>query len=209
MELGSNTPIHSNIILKRPLLLSNISDLRKPVKICNIQSDQKAELFSDDPIQNIEDINPVKNCPKGYELKKSNTWILVYHTVFDEDSEFPPSVSECIRIDSNMHVQFQYNGTFFPLPIWFIQGRGAKLTTHFSMLEKFPSYTANEAESHPFPILDELQKQRCRNLKVASLLWRSNKILSATFLHLFTGLQVAPKEIPAPFIIITTKAAQG
>lgn len=156
-KLNPVPTIHSEIAMKRPSLLPNISALRNPPKIRNIQPDQKQEFFSKDLIHSIEDIDPVKHCPPGFEFKKCSSSILFYRTVFDEETEFP-TVSECIRIDNNLHVQLQYNGKFLPLPKWFVQGRNAKLT-HFSMLENFPSYIANEAESHPLPILEELLKR--------------------------------------------------
>ena len=143
--------------MKRPSLLPNVPALRKPSKLRNVQPDQMPEFHTNDLIHRIADLDPVKHCPPGYEFKKCTNSVLFYGTVFDKDTEFP-TVSECIRIDTNLHVQLQYNGKLLSLPKWFVQGRSAKLT-HFSMLENFPAYISNEAERHPFPILDELRRR--------------------------------------------------
>ena len=81
----------------------------------NVQPDRMPEFHTNDLIHSIEDLDPVKHRPPGYEFKKCTNSVLFYRTVFDKDTEFP-TVSECIRIDTNLHVQLQYNGKLLPLP---------------------------------------------------------------------------------------------
>ena len=73
-----------------------------------------------------------------------------------EETDFP-SLKECIRIDTNLNVQLQYDGNPIPLPPWFVNGHNAKLT-RFSMLENFPPYIQNIVSEGSKSILKELQK---------------------------------------------------
>ena len=49
-----------------------------------------------------------------------------YNLVFDEETKFT-IILESIKVDSDLHVQTQHNGTPVPLPQWFVQGHNAEL----------------------------------------------------------------------------------
>ena len=56
-----------------------------------------------------------------------------------------PQVTECIRVDNNLHVKLFYKGSPIPHPQWFRHDRNCKLTSK-GMLENFPSYIRAERE---------------------------------------------------------------
>ena len=59
--------------------------------------------------------------------KKNENSILFCRTVFDNETEFPV-ISECNKIDLNLHVKLHHNGKCVSLQKWFLHGRSAKLT---------------------------------------------------------------------------------
>lgn len=156
-DLNPVPTIQDDEAMKRPAEFPEIHELRKPPKIRNILPDQMEEFSDMDKISSLDDIDPVKSCPQGYEAKKNDSSVVFYRTVFDATTGFP-SISAAISIDSELHVKLQSDGLPVPLPKWFTKGNNAKLK-RFSMLSNFPAYLANHSDAHPADILDEL---RCR-----------------------------------------------
>ena len=64
--------------------------------------------------------------PDGVQFKKSNDHALFYNLVFDKETKVP-KILESIKVDSDLHVQLQYNGIPVPLLQWFVQGHNARL----------------------------------------------------------------------------------
>ena len=67
-----------------------------------------------------------------------------------------PEVTGCIQVDSELHVNFFYEGCSVPLPQWFRKGQNCRLSRK-SMLENFPVYLESNIENIS-PIFDKLQK---------------------------------------------------
>ena len=57
-----------------------------------------------------------------------------------------PEVTECIRIDKELHVKLFLKGSPVPLPQWFRHGWDYCLT-HKSMSEDFPAYLPLQTEN--------------------------------------------------------------
>ena len=105
--------------------------------------------------------------PDGFQFKKSighalfcnrgipNTYIKY---VFDEKAEFP-KILESIKVDSDLHVELQYNGIPVPLPQWFVQGHNVRLKK-VSMLENLPTHIRNVAFDNCNELLDDLSKRQ-------------------------------------------------
>ena len=95
-------------------------------------------------------------------MKKTPECIVFYNLVFDPDTGFP-NIFESIRVDTELHVQLQYNGNHVPLPPWFVEGRSARLT-RISMLDNFlPPYIRNVASydgNNDHSILEELERRK-------------------------------------------------
>ena len=150
--------IHSELACKRPSILTNVTEFRKPPKIRNVLPDQMNDFTASDTISDLKDIDTVKHCLPGFQCKRDEDHVLFYKLIFDKETDFPV-VQECIRIDTYLHVKLLHNGNPIPLPKWFAEGHNAKLT-RFSMLGNFPAYIANAAQYHPFSILEELRKRQ-------------------------------------------------
>ena len=67
-----------------------------------------------------------------------------------------PEVTECVRVDRDLHVKLFYKGSPLPLPQWFRQGKNCCLTRK-SMMQNFPNYIRLEVEQ-TFNILEELKE---------------------------------------------------
>ena len=85
-----------------------------------------------------------EHAPVDFQTKKDNNCIVWYWLDFDDKTKFP-RVFESIRIDTDLHVQLQYNGIKVPLPDWFVIGKNAKLS-RVSMIANFPPYLKQIAD---------------------------------------------------------------
>ena len=75
-----------------------------------------------------------------------------------------PEVTECIRIDKELHVKLFFKGSPVPLPQWFRHGRDCRVT-HESMLENFPSYLLSQTEKFD-SIFEELGEYKFKKRPV-------------------------------------------
>jgi hypothetical protein len=153
--------IHSEEARKRPSVCPTPSEPRKPPKVRNIQPDELQQFIAADVIKDFSDIDPIdliNNVLPGFQFKKNDESIVFYKLNFDVDTHFPV-IQECIKIDHNLHVQLQYNGSPIPLPSFFVKSHNAKLK-RISMLENFPTYMRNVAEENIYSIMNELRKRQ-------------------------------------------------
>ena len=76
----------------------------------------------------VKTLNDLKETttPTGFQFKRSDDHALFYNLEFDEKTKFP-KILQSIKVDSNLHVQLQYNGIPVPLPQWFVQGQQAQM----------------------------------------------------------------------------------
>ena len=77
--------------------------------------------------------------------------------MFDKETKKFPKTLESIKVDSDLHVQLQYNGLPVPLPQWFVQGHNARLKK-VSMLENLPAHIRNVAFDNCSELLDEINR---------------------------------------------------
>ena len=110
-----------------------------------------------DKITSLADLNGT-TALDGFQFKKYNGHVLFYNLVFDKDTKFP-KILESIKVDSDLHVQLQYNGIPVPLPQWFVQGHNARLKK-VSMLENLPAYIGNVVFDNYNELLDEINKRQ-------------------------------------------------
>ena len=87
---------------------------------------------------------------------------MYYRLDFDDKTKFP-RVFESIRIDTDLHVQLQYNGIKVPLPDWFVIGKNAKLS-RVSMIANFPPHLKQITDDKSnkdglMSIMEELEQQ--------------------------------------------------
>ena len=82
----------------------------KPPRERLIFNDQVDSFRERDTISSLADLNETTA-----QFKKSNYHALFYNLVFDKETKFP-KILESIKVDSDLHVQLQYNGIPVPLP---------------------------------------------------------------------------------------------
>ena len=129
---------HSKELLKMlSSLLPTSKTTRKPPRKRLISNDQMDSFRERDTITSLTDLNKT-TAPDGFQFGKSNDNALFYNLVFDKETKFP-KILESIKVDSDLHVQLQYNGIPVPLPQWFVQGYNARLKK-VSMLENLPAH---------------------------------------------------------------------
>ena len=90
-----------------------------------------------DTITSLANLNET-TARDGFQFKKSNDHALFYNLVIDKKGKFP-KILELIKVDSDLHVQLQYNDMPVYLPQWFVQGHNAQLKK-LSMLENLPAH---------------------------------------------------------------------
>ena len=129
---------HSKELLKMPSsLLPASKTTRKPPRERLISNDQMDSFRERDTITSLADLNET-TAPDGFQFKKSNDHALFYNLVFDKETKFP-KILESIKVDSDLHVQLQYNGIPITLQQWFVQGHIARLEK-VTMLENLPAH---------------------------------------------------------------------
>ena len=99
--------------------------------------------MADDSIKKLSDINE-NLAPPGYSLQQRDDHVKFFKLVNNE--MLLPEVTECIRIDKELHVKLFFKGSPVLLPQWFRHGRDCCLT-HKSMLENFPAYLLSLTEN--------------------------------------------------------------
>lgn len=149
--------------LKRPssCLPTPEAPPRKAQRIRGVYEDEIKDFNEKDIISNFSVLEE-KHAPIGFQTKKTADSIVYYRLEFDPQTNFP-KVFESIRVDTDLHVQLQYNGVKVPLPDWFVVGRDASLKP-ISMLHNFAPYIRSVAtetsEYSSKSILDELEERK-------------------------------------------------
>ena len=75
--------------------------------------------------------------PPGYTFQKYDDHAVFYHV--EANALNVPIVTDCVRVDRDLHVKLFYKGSPLPLPQWFRHGRDGRLTIK-SMMQNFPNY---------------------------------------------------------------------
>ena len=149
---------HSKELLKMPSsLLPTSKTTRKPPRERLISNDQMDTFCERDTITSLVGLYET-TAPDGFQFKKSNDHALFYNLVFDEETKFP-KILESIKVDSDLHVQLQYNGIPVPLPQRFVKGHNAQLKK-VSMLKNLPAHIRNVVFDNCNELLDELNKRK-------------------------------------------------
>ena len=112
-----------------------------------------------------------------------------------------PEVTECIRVNNEMHVKLFYKGSPLPLPQWFCHGRDCCLSRK-SMLYNFPTYIKLQAEQFS-SILTELQQIKYMKKPIFS-----TNVIKYSLMLRYTSTQsyqLLREELPLPSISLLKK----
>ena len=188
-----------------PSLQSAISLPRKSPTPRPFLLDQTESFIKKYDIDDFKDVNSslLTHLEDGYEFKKYEDHVVFYKLNTDELSI--PEVTECIRIDKNLHVRLFYKRSPLPLPQWFRYGRDCRLTNK-TMLENFPSYIGRENENFS-PIFEELQQIKFKKKPIYS----ANIIRYALMLR-YSSLQaykIILEEFNLPSVSLLRKISKG
>ena len=89
-------------------------------------------------------------------FRKNDDHVLFYK--LEENETSIPEVTDCIKIDAELHVQPFLKGAPVPLPKWFLHGRVCRLS-HNSMLKNFPAYLQSRKKLYS-SVFEELHEHR-------------------------------------------------
>ena len=78
-----------------------------------------------------------ENCPEGYQVLREDHKSMFYR--IGKQEFLIPEVTECIVVDSELHVKLFLKGSPVALPQWFCKGSDCRLTKK-SALENFSTY---------------------------------------------------------------------
>ena len=92
----------------------------------------------------------------GFVSKKINDYVAFWKTEFSKKRA--PEVTECIKLDKELHVKLLSKGCPVPLPQWLRQGIDCRLTIK-GMLENFPVYLKTYTDNNS-SIFEELLQCR-------------------------------------------------
>ena len=116
-----------------------------------------------------------------------------------------PEVTECIRLDKELHVKLFFKGSPVPLPQWFRHGWDC-CPTHKSMLEDFPAYLLLQTEKID-SIFEKLLEYKFKKRPVYSASAdRFALLLRYTSIHSYRILQ---KDFPLPSIPLLKRICSG
>ena len=155
-----------------------------------------------DKIKSFEDIDSTLT-PPGYTFQKYDDHVVFYH--FETNVLNVPEVTDCARVDRDLHVKLFYKGSPLPLPQWFRHGRDCRLARK-SMMQKFPSYIKLEGEQ-TFSILEELKELKFKKKRIFS-----SNVIRYSLLLRYTSLQtyrLLMKEFPSPSLSLSKKITEG
>ena len=178
----------SNLSAEPKHLKLSVSVPRKSSTKRVYQQDQFKLFEEQDKIKSFDDIDSTLT-PQGYTFQKNDDHVVFYH--LETNVLNVPEVTDCVRVDRDLHVKLFYKGSPLPLPQWFRHGRDCRLTRK-SMMQNLPNYIRLEGEQ-TFNILEELKDSR-KNEHYYTMLFDIHffYVVILALLHFRT---------PAPFVI--------
>ena len=208
-DLNPIPTLFTEEMLKNPSTLPTpLPAKRKPPKERNFQDDEIESFLTKDVIDSF-DVLDENHAPEGFQCAKSADSIVFYHLVFNDGL---PNILETIKVNKDLRVQLQYNGSTVPLPIWFTHGRNG-LLSRFSQLNEFPNHIrliAEAADCNSQSLLEEMKNRMYLKPK-ARPSYSAAMIRFALHLR-YTSLQTYKlllHKFPFPSISVLSKIQRG
>jgi len=187
------------------------STSRKPPTRTTALQDELATFKDQDKIDNFFSLNEAL-CPENYIFQINNQKAVFYKIETSSGYDIP-TVTEAIVVDPAMHVKLFFKGVPVPLPHWFTNSCGCKLTKK-SMLENFPAYirsfSENKADEKSYDIMDELSNIRFKKPDGAPKF--SSKLLRFALILRYTSVaayKLMLKHFPLPCLSLLNKLGSG
>ena len=132
---------------------SEINNVTLPV--CIPRRTPRKRLYQEDQYESFISKNSVKDSkclnesfsPSGYTFRENHDHALFYK--LGENEMSIPEVIDCIRIDSELHVQPFFKGMPIPLSQWFRHRRDCRFSRK-NMLKIFPAFLQSRKEFYSF-----------------------------------------------------------
>ena len=183
-------------------LISSVSIPRKSPRKRIFEEERYQTFLAGDLIKKLSEINENLARP-GYSFQQTDDHVKFFKLVDNE--MLLPEVTECIRIDKELHVKLSFKGSLVPLPQWFRHGRDCCLT-HKNMLENFPAYLMSQTEKFG-SIFEELREYKFKKRAVYSA-----SVIRYTILLRYTSIQsyrILQKDFSLPSIPLLKKICSG
>ena len=183
-------------------IISPVTVTRRSPRKHIYQDGQYQSFMNYDLINKLSDIEESIS-PVGFLFKKNNDYFTFYKIEFSEKRA--SEVTECIKIDEELHVKLFFKGCPVPLPQWFRQGSDCFLTRK-SMLENFPVYLRIYADNHS-SVFEELLQYRFTKKPIYSPnIIRYNMLLRCTSIQSY---KVLLQDFQLPSLSLLQKFSSG
>ena len=192
----------SNLSAEANHLKSPVSVPRKLPTKRVYQEDQLHVFEEQDKIKSFDDIDS-KLAPLGYTFQRYDDHVVFYR--LQTNVLNVPEVTDCVRVDRDLHAKLFYKSSPLPLPQWFRHGRDCRLTRK-GMMQNFQSYIKSEGEQ-TFNVLEELKELKFKRKRIFSA-----NIIRYSLLLRYTSLQtyrLLMKEFPFPSLSLLRKITEG
>ena len=185
-------------------LLNNLITPRKPPTVRMFLTDeQKLGEYKQLFLNSFSEINEqyrLEILGNYFECKKLPNVFVFFK--MESDSKCMPKVSQCIRLDKEMHVTLYFNNFPAPLLLWFRKGGSCTLTS-FAQLETFPSFQRAKQQEFPSTLTEELEKIRYqKHPQYKNYVLRFSLILRYTSSQSYHLMQ---KEFKLPTLSVTSR----
>ena len=189
-----------------PSMLPTVVPPRKEPLLRIFQPDEiNSKKYDSLRIKTFSDVNTnmLKHL-KGYQCTQYTDHVIYYKLEMDATSI--PTISECIRVDDQMHVKLYHHGSPLPLPQWFRHGNDCILRS-VTQMENFPAYIRAAAHDLPMEILHEVNKNRFQKRPIYSA-----SIIRYSLMLRYTSLQAYKlllEQFNLPSVSYLKKLKQG
>ena len=177
--------------IEKKSLLPNLPSTRAPLQVRVFRPDEiHSNAYKQLSVKSLSDINEHKVSKilgKDYEFRKTSEHVVFYKM---ETSEIGiPKITECIKIDHEMHVALFCNNCPVPLPQWFRHGNTCKLVS-LTQLENFPVYLKAKREEFSSKFAEELEMIRYqKNPRYSNNVLRYSLMMRYTSLPAYSLMQ--------------------
>ena len=176
---------------------SPISVPRKSLTKRVYQQDQFKLSREQEKIKSFDDIDSTLT-PMGYTFQKYDNHVAFYH--LETNMLNVPEVTDCVRLDQDLHVKLFYKGSPLPLPQWFCHGRDCRLTRkNDAKLPKLYQIRGRADVKYSGGV------QRAQIQEKKNILVQCYSISTSSTLYFLTNIPIINERVSISFIVSTEK----
>ena len=162
------------------------------------QEDQFKLFKEQDKIKSFDDIDSTLT-PPGYTFQKYDDHVVFYH--LETNVLNVPEVTDCVRVNRDLHVMLFYKGSPLPSPQWFRHRRDCRLT-RTSTMQNFPKLCQirERADIQYFGRTQRTQIQEKKNILV-----QCYSIFTSSTLYFLTNIPIINERLSISILVSTEK----